>query len=142
MFQTVVQWTVQMPQKQHSLRKPRHGAAFARLGTVFDANDYDNPLRTHESTTSRPSSRVKRRNDRSQRSNRKHTAVDAAAAAAISTHCVVLAKCMVDVPYIIPGHLTGWGTQYVVPIRATRKWCLILIGREHVTANSWLFCWE
>jgi len=46
-FQTVVQETIQMPQKQHSLRKPRHAVAFARFGTVFDANNYDNPLRTH-----------------------------------------------------------------------------------------------
>jgi len=35
-----------MPHEQHSLRKPRHAVAFARLGTVFDANNYDNPLRT------------------------------------------------------------------------------------------------
>jgi len=41
-----------------------------------------------------------------------------------------------------PGYLIGWGAQYVVPIHATRKWCLILIGGEHVTANSWLFCWD
>jgi len=47
MLQTVVHKTVQMPQKHHLLRKPRHAVAFDRFGTVFDANDCDNPLRTH-----------------------------------------------------------------------------------------------
>jgi len=46
-LQTVVQKTVQVPQEQHLLQKPRHAVAFARFGTVFDANNYNNPLRTH-----------------------------------------------------------------------------------------------
>jgi len=33
-LQTVVQKTVQMTKKHHSPRKPRHGVAFARFGTV------------------------------------------------------------------------------------------------------------
>jgi len=46
MLQAVVQKTVQMPWKQHSLRKLRHAVAFAHLGAILDANDCNNPLQT------------------------------------------------------------------------------------------------
>jgi len=40
-----------------------------------------------------------------------------------------------------PGKSTGWGTQHVFSTRAHRNWCLILIGREHVTGNAWQKPW-
>ena len=46
---------------------------------------------------------------------------------------VVLAKCMVDVPCIIPGYLTGWGAQCEFFDTCIRKKCCDLIGGELVT---------
>jgi len=45
-------------------------------------------------------------------------------------------------PSQMTGKKPGWGAQHVFLNRATKNWCLILIGPEHVTGNAWLFSWE
>jgi len=148
-FQAVVQQTVQMPQKQRSLRKPRHAVALACLpvSAPFSMRTTAPTLCKH---TGPPAVELAaERNEWNERSQRN---VKSAPLLLLQLICcfngmIDALRCLPNwslcqhAPCNNPGKSIGWGVQHEFFDTCVRKWCQFLIGREHVTASAWQKPW-